>query len=391
VDKLNVAFVIPAYNEEKNLPGILEDLKAQQEGSCRVVAIVVVDDVSTDNTPQVVKDFQEKMSNLRYIRNETSTLRAGAMNRGIFSLNQADVDLVIAIDADCRAASDLADQAAQAFLRDDETLGGVCSRFGVLSLETLMPNLKKRSWHADAMAWILWRLQKLEGAGFDASRTATHENVLILHGLCSAYRLKALQEVGGFPEGHLIEDYATTMKLKRRGYTAKFCPSMRAWTDVPLTIKSLLRQRERWGLGGLQVLQEFGIDRNTLEDAINHVAFIGLFLVIFCSLVLNIAKTGTIAGGWNGASDPMMLLSIAVALVGYTYSVYQLTFLEKRDWVDYVVKLALIPELAYAMLMSGLQVVIYVKFLGGSKGTWYTKDGTKKEITQEYKQEFVQL
>ncbi|HDN80281.1 MAG: glycosyltransferase family 2 protein [Chloroflexi bacterium] len=65
-----LSLVIPAYNEEKRLPGTLEkvlDYLARQDYTSEVI---VVDDGSEDGTPSVVESFQKSHPNLRLIRND---------------------------------------------------------------------------------------------------------------------------------------------------------------------------------------------------------------------------------------------------------------------------------------------------------------------------------
>lgn len=61
---------MPAYNEEENLaihlPGLIETLKAH----VRNFEIIIVDDGSTDSTPQVIERFAKEDSRIRNIRHE---------------------------------------------------------------------------------------------------------------------------------------------------------------------------------------------------------------------------------------------------------------------------------------------------------------------------------
>lgn len=69
---MKISVVIPAYNEEKHLPLILKALKNQKE---KPNEIIVVDNNSTDKTPDIAKKFgckvvKEKKQGLTFARNK---------------------------------------------------------------------------------------------------------------------------------------------------------------------------------------------------------------------------------------------------------------------------------------------------------------------------------
>lgn len=60
-----VSVVTPAYNRASFLPRVWQSLKAQTE---RNFEWIIVDDGSTDNTPEVVEQLQKEDNRIRYIR-----------------------------------------------------------------------------------------------------------------------------------------------------------------------------------------------------------------------------------------------------------------------------------------------------------------------------------
>lgn len=50
-----LSFIVPAYNEEHELPGALDAIRAAAEASGQSFEIVVVDDASSDATPEIAK------------------------------------------------------------------------------------------------------------------------------------------------------------------------------------------------------------------------------------------------------------------------------------------------------------------------------------------------
>ncbi|MCX7968481.1 MAG: glycosyltransferase family 2 protein [Armatimonadetes bacterium] len=87
---MNIAVVIPAFNEEERLPAVLEAVTA-----CPVVRqVVVVDDGSEDETAKVAKRFGVKV-----IRLERNCGKAGAVWVG---LQEVDQPIVVLLDADLK-------------------------------------------------------------------------------------------------------------------------------------------------------------------------------------------------------------------------------------------------------------------------------------------------
>ncbi|MGQ9779780.1 MAG: glycosyltransferase [Bacillota bacterium] len=213
--------------------------------------------------------------------------------------------------------------------------------------------------------WFLWRLQRLEGAGFDAVRTAAWQDVQILHGLCSVFNLRALLEVGGYTPGHMLEDYDLTLRLRRAGWRTMFCPRMRAWTRVPLTFRSFFRQRLRWMRGGMDILLQRGIDRFTLGDLCQHL----LFLLLFAGVVTHLALHLILGGRWR-LRFFLHPLPLVLAGLGQVWSLYKLRFLERIEAGDLVLRLAVLPELLVAVALSFLQVRAYFLSLFARPQEW---------------------
>jgi len=165
----HVAAVIPAHNEEVTIAGAVADLAGQ---TYPLDFIVVVNDCSTDDTARVLAEMQKNLPQLVVLDNHVPRLRAGAVNRGLEFLRDKPIDLVVVADADSRFDRHLVEEAVACFERYPR-LGGVCSTAGVLP-----PEGDRRSLWRRLETWFLWRLQRLEGAGFDAVRTATWQDVV---------------------------------------------------------------------------------------------------------------------------------------------------------------------------------------------------------------------
>ncbi len=84
----NVCFIIPAYNEAKN---ILSVIKAIQD----LGDIIIIDDGSKDNTSNILKNI-----NLIYFKFATNMGYDAALNKGFEIANSNMFDFIITVDAD---------------------------------------------------------------------------------------------------------------------------------------------------------------------------------------------------------------------------------------------------------------------------------------------------
>jgi glycosyltransferase involved in cell wall biosynthesis len=92
-----LSVVIPAYNEEENVPILYEKLKKVLDGLGQDYEIIFVDDGSTDGTYQRLKQLAEKDSRLKIIRFKRNYGQTAAMSAGF---EHAKGDVIITLDAD---------------------------------------------------------------------------------------------------------------------------------------------------------------------------------------------------------------------------------------------------------------------------------------------------
>jgi glycosyltransferase involved in cell wall biosynthesis len=95
-----MSIVIPVLNEENQISDILETARSFLERRGGDWEIILVDNASTDRTPQRAEPFLEE-KRIRYLRNDTNRGKGYSIRRGML---EASGDLRLMCDADCSAS-----------------------------------------------------------------------------------------------------------------------------------------------------------------------------------------------------------------------------------------------------------------------------------------------
>jgi glycosyltransferase involved in cell wall biosynthesis len=90
---MRLSVIMPCYNEAESLPDILNKVRAITIDK----EIIVIDDCSSDDTPNVLANEQRNDPNLRVIRHERNRGKGAAVRTGIAA---ATGDVIIVQDAD---------------------------------------------------------------------------------------------------------------------------------------------------------------------------------------------------------------------------------------------------------------------------------------------------
>ena len=90
---MRLSVIMPCYNEAESLPDILNKVRAITIDK----EIIVIDDCSNDDTPNVLANEQRNDPNLRVIRHERNRGKGAAVRTGIAA---ATGDVIIVQDAD---------------------------------------------------------------------------------------------------------------------------------------------------------------------------------------------------------------------------------------------------------------------------------------------------
>jgi len=80
MSNVTVSVILPTYNGEHYIRKAIESVLGQSYSS---LELIVVDDGSTDTTPQIIAEYAAKDGRVRYLRNEVNVGIQRSLNRGL--------------------------------------------------------------------------------------------------------------------------------------------------------------------------------------------------------------------------------------------------------------------------------------------------------------------
>ncbi len=118
---IKVTVIVPIYNAEKTLNRCLDSLVGQ---TLKEIEIITINDKSTDNTLEILKDYQKKYKNVVVIDNKENLGPAGSRNKG---LQKAKGKYIGFVDSDDFVDKDM--YKVMSSYMDEEVDLVTCSRF----------------------------------------------------------------------------------------------------------------------------------------------------------------------------------------------------------------------------------------------------------------------
>ena len=92
-----ISFVVPIYNEEENIPKLVEEIEAVAPDLSSEYEILLIDDCSSDQSLQIIRDLCETVAPLRYLSFARNCGQSAALYAGF---QAASGDVIITMDAD---------------------------------------------------------------------------------------------------------------------------------------------------------------------------------------------------------------------------------------------------------------------------------------------------
>jgi len=230
------SIIVPAKNEESVIGRLLDRLENQEYDRSKF-DIIIVEDGSTDNTLYVCKNYEKMYDNLTVIHLNSTNVTNGKSRALNYALQNAKGEIIGIFDADTVPKLD--------------TLAYVSSKFSDPNIAAVQGRLIPINVRESTTA----RFASLEELFYEYSISgrARLGFFVPLEGTCTFIRKSVLNELGGWNEESLTEDLDLSLKIISKGYKIVYSPSTIAWREVPISLRSLIKQRLRWYRGHFEV------------------------------------------------------------------------------------------------------------------------------------------
>ncbi|HYW22104.1 MAG TPA: glycosyltransferase family 2 protein [Nodularia sp. (in: cyanobacteria)] len=233
-DLPSVSVLVAAKNEEAVIGKLVRNL-CNLEYPDGQYEVWIIDDNSTDNTPQLLAELAQEYDQLKVLRRspQTSGGKSGALNQ-VLPLIKGDI--VAVFDADAQVVPDLLLQVAPLFQRE---------KVGAVQVRKAIANAKENFWTQGQMAEMAldtWFQQQRVGIG----------GIGELRGNGQFVRRTALESCGGWNEVTITDDLDMTLRLHLDKWDIE-CTFYPAVQEEGVTNAiALWHQRSRWAEGGYQ-------------------------------------------------------------------------------------------------------------------------------------------
>ena len=236
-----VAILIATYNEELEvLERTIIGAKALNHPEKEVI---VLDDGRRD----WLKDYCAKQE-VRYLTRPTNVgSKAGNMNNALRVLRTDPVqpDFVAVLDADFVPHRGFISRTLALF--QDDSVGLVQTPQHFFNADPIQHNLGLSRSYPDEQRLFFDHLQPARDAW----------GIAFCCGTSSVVRWAALEDVGGFPEESVTEDFMMTLVLRNAGWQTAYLAEPLTEGLAPEGLKEYVTQRARWCLGMMQIARSY--------------------------------------------------------------------------------------------------------------------------------------
>jgi cellulose synthase/poly-beta-1,6-N-acetylglucosamine synthase-like glycosyltransferase len=399
-----ISFILPAFNEEKNLCETIDSIAAINYPNYE---LLIINDGSIDKTlERLVNKYQfassgreksprklglfevgniyESISNPNlYLIDKVHSGKPDTINSGI---DQSVGVFICCIDADTLILPNGIDRLVARFINEPKllALGGAVAPSNGMHLANASIYKEKRALR------FIEKIQVIEYLrSFTAWRNALSYlgGTLLISGALTIFRKSALVEVGGYVDSSQSEDLEIILRM-HRFYLEKKIPyyiwnveDVVCWTRVPDNAFDLRRQRIRWMRGALESIS---LSRSLLFSSQNRflgwVAFPHLIFIEAIAPIIEFAGLICIGlGVYLGilSFEALVIYGLlAYALAGFYawYAIYvNDSFFRNYESLIDVLKLGLIgliEPLGYRQRDAWWRLIAWYQWITGHQKKW---------------------
>jgi 1,2-diacylglycerol 3-beta-glucosyltransferase len=227
-----VSILVPAKNESAVLADLIHSL-FQLNYPCDRLDIWVVDDESTDKTPEIIKNLQTSFSALQAHRRKSTGSKSAALN-AVFPWTRGEIILIC--DADALLPPNFLRQTVPLF--QQKNIGAVQVRKAIANAET---NFLTHCQQMEMVCDSFLQTHRIAVGGMSE-----------LRGNGMLVRRQLLEQCHGWNEDTVTDDLDLCFKLYLIGSEIEFVTVPVIQEEGVTTWRKLWHQRCRWAEGGYQ-------------------------------------------------------------------------------------------------------------------------------------------
>lgn len=262
-EKAFVSVVVPIYNEERYISGVIEAIVRQDYG-LEHMEILLVDGGSTDRTVEMIQQYQTRYPQIRLLDNPRRMVQT-ALNVGI---QAAEGEYIVRLDAHADFADDYISQSIAAIERTGAAdVGGPTVAKGTSPVQRMVA----AAYHSPFAVGDSKHYQEdYEGYG---------ETVFM-----GTFRREYLLELGMYDERlNCNEDDDLTFRIAARGDRVFISSKIKSVYYPRDTYRGLFKQRFRYGYWKVAVAKKHG-----RPARLGHLIPLGFFLFLVLFTVLSV-------------------------------------------------------------------------------------------------------
>ncbi len=238
MQRSHVSVIVAARNESANIRRCLDSL-FRQTYPPDSFEVIVVDDHSADGTGEICRSYMSTYPNMRVSSPPEGGTLLGKANALAHGIDEARGEIILITDADCVVPETWIESTISRYEPNVGIVGGM--------------TLQKANSPFEGMQSLDWAY--LLGV---AAATANLKNPLSTIGNNLSFRRKAYDDVGGYRKikFSVTEDYSLFQAIVQTGkweYLYPMDPALLVTSEPCVRFKDLIRQKHRWGKGGLDM------------------------------------------------------------------------------------------------------------------------------------------
>jgi len=336
-----VSIIVPVKNEEKVIERLL---KALVNLDYPEKEIILVEDGSTDKTPQICRRWAEKHSPLiKCLHNSTSNGKPSAIN---LAAKEATGEIIAVYDADT--------------ILEPATLKKIIPHFKDTDVAAVQGEL--RTVNPDES--LITRLAVINDFVVNIQQLGKDKRniFVLLLGTNQYIRRSVLEEVGYWDSEALSEDMEISLRLAKKGYKVKYVPGTTG-VEAPANLRIFLNQRMKWLRGYIQAV----IKHRDILKTLNRKS-LDAFLTLIIPIMLILGLLGYIWALYSAVQTPPAFPILQI--IGLT--LFALNLLMPVMFVSVNPRNAIYVPLVYLywILLASVSLYVYIIALLGKPQKW---------------------